>query len=170
VRSVDVSADLRQLQSDRSMRDERIHTLGLESDLYPTARFGLSSPIVFSSRPSSGTTVKTTASGGLTLHGVTRSVQIALQARWTPGQIEVVGSLPIQLSDYGIIAPNVGPGKRGGPRDDGVPALLHPRLNGSPHHQLNRRGPQPTDRTTGWRVNPIWLIGFRRVPRLDHWV
>ena len=33
------------LKSDRSMRDEKIHEIGLESNHYPTARFVLSAPV-----------------------------------------------------------------------------------------------------------------------------
>src|SRR5690348_7534702 len=47
VSAVDVKADLRQLQSDKEMRDERIRTDGLQSDQFPFAEFTLSDPIVF---------------------------------------------------------------------------------------------------------------------------
>ena len=49
-----------------------------------------------------------TLSGDLTLHGVTKSVQIPAQAQLVDGQIQVAGSLPIALADYGITPPNVG--------------------------------------------------------------
>ena len=46
--------------------------------------------------------------GRLTLHGVTKDVTIAAQARLDPdGTVVVAGSLPILLADYGIEAPNV---------------------------------------------------------------
>jgi polyisoprenoid-binding protein YceI len=105
VTAVDVEADLRQLQSDKEMRDQRIRTDGLQSDQFPTAEFTLTDPIVFSSRPAAGTQVGTQAKGTLTLHGVTRNVTIALQARWSGDQIEVAGSLPITFADYDISTP-----------------------------------------------------------------
>jgi polyisoprenoid-binding protein YceI len=105
VPSVDVKADLRQLQSDKAMRDERIRTDGLQSDEFPIAEFKLTSPIVFSSRPAAGTRATMHARGTLTLHGVTRDVTIPLQARWSGDQIEVAGSLPIQFADYDISTP-----------------------------------------------------------------
>ena len=37
---------------------------------------------------------------------MTKTVQIALKARLSGSIIEVVGSLPIAFSDYGIQAPN----------------------------------------------------------------
>jgi polyisoprenoid-binding protein YceI len=109
VSAVDVNADLRQLKSDKSMRDERLHTMGIESDTFPTAEFTLGDPIVFSARPAAGETVKKSAMGTLTMHGVTRSVTVALQARWSGDSIEVVGSLPIRFPDYDITPPSIGP-------------------------------------------------------------
>jgi polyisoprenoid-binding protein YceI len=109
VTAVDVKADLTQLASDKSMRDERMHTMGLETDSFPTAEFTLTEPIVFASRPAEGTVAKQDAKGSLSLHGVTKNVTISLQARWTGDQIEVAGSLPIVFTDYEITPPSIGP-------------------------------------------------------------
>jgi len=108
VTGVDVTADLTQLASDRSLRDERMHTIGLESDRFPQAGFQLDAPIAFDSKPASGQTVETTATGTLTLHGVTKDVSLPIQARWTADRIEVIGSLDIQFADYDITPPNIG--------------------------------------------------------------
>lgn len=109
VSAADVTADLTQLHSDRSMRDERIRTIGLETSSYPTARFVLSSPIRFDAKPASGATVRSTARGSLSLHGVTNAVSLPIQATWSGEGIEVIGSLDIGFADYGIVPPNVGP-------------------------------------------------------------
>jgi polyisoprenoid-binding protein YceI len=108
VKVVDATADLTQLESDRSMRDERMRTIGLETDQFPTATFVLTTPISFASAPKAGTVVKTTATGKLTLHGVTRTVKVSIQAKWDSNGITVVGSLPIVMADYDITPPNVG--------------------------------------------------------------
>jgi polyisoprenoid-binding protein YceI len=105
VTAVDVQADLRQLQSDKEMRDERIRSDGLQSDEFPIAEFKLTDSIVFPSRPAAGTRVTKQAAGTLTLHGVTRNVTITLQAQWSGNRIEVAGSLPIQFADYDISTP-----------------------------------------------------------------
>jgi polyisoprenoid-binding protein YceI len=105
---VEVTADMTQLQSDRSMRDARMHTIGLETDAFPTATFVLTSPISFASAPNAGAVVKTMATGDLTVHGVTKSVTIEIQATWTSDGITVVGSTPIVMADHGITPPNVG--------------------------------------------------------------
>jgi polyisoprenoid-binding protein YceI len=109
VEAVDVQADLRNLKSDEDRRDRRIHTIGLESDRFPTARFQLTSPITFESKPAAGETVKSSAAGKLTIHGVTKDITIPLEARWNPEQIDVVGSHEIAMRDYNITPPRVGP-------------------------------------------------------------
>jgi polyisoprenoid-binding protein YceI len=108
VKTVDVAADLRQLTSDRSMRDDRMHTIGLQSDTFPTARFVLTSPIALDSVPSEGKVVSAAATGDLTLHGVTKAVTIQIQAKWTSSGIQVVGSLPVAFADFGISTPSIG--------------------------------------------------------------
>ena len=55
--------------------------------------------------PAEGEIIEVTATGDLTLHGVTKSVEIPLQARLESGVITVAGSLPIQFADYSIQQP-----------------------------------------------------------------
>lgn len=104
-----VTADLTQLESDESRRDFAIHTNGLQSDTFPTAKFALTRPIVLDEQPAEGKVVDVEATGDLTLHGVTREVTIPLEARWDGGQIAVVGSLDIAFADYEITPPSLGP-------------------------------------------------------------
>jgi polyisoprenoid-binding protein YceI len=105
VSDVTVSADLRDLTSDNSFRDGRIKSEGLESDKFPVAKFVLTSPIRLDAVPTAGQTLKTQATGDFTLHGVTQRVTLSLDGRWDGKQVQVVGSLPVKFSDYGITAP-----------------------------------------------------------------
>ena len=105
ITAVDITADLTQLQSDESNRDRQLQRQGIETATYPTATFKLTQPIELGSVPADGQVVDATATGDLTLHGVTKSVQIPLQARIDGGVISVAGSLPIQFADYGIQSP-----------------------------------------------------------------
>jgi polyisoprenoid-binding protein YceI len=105
VKDVTVTADLRDLTSDNSFRDGRIHSSGLESDKYPQAKFVLTEPITLSAVPTAGERVKTEATGEFTLHGVTKTVTISLEGRWDGKQVQVIGNLPITFSDYNITAP-----------------------------------------------------------------
>jgi polyisoprenoid-binding protein YceI len=105
VASVVVTADLRNLSSDRAARDDYIHSHAIESDQFPTARFELATPIPIPTGVHPGRRLHLTATGQLTLHGVTRAAIATLDARWNGSTIDVVGSAPIVLADYGIQPP-----------------------------------------------------------------
>jgi polyisoprenoid-binding protein YceI len=107
VKDVNVDANLLSLTSDRDMRDNRIKTLGLESERFPQSTFALTRPITFRSVPKPGQTVRATATGDFTLHGVTRRVSIPLEGRWDGRDVQVVGSLDVRFADYQMEAPNI---------------------------------------------------------------
>lgn len=100
--------DLTKLASDRSQRDNRIRTMGLQSNTFPTATFVSSKPISLSAETASGQPVKASAEGDLTLHGVTKRVTIPLDVRVTGGKGELVGSLQFPMSDFNITPPSIG--------------------------------------------------------------
>jgi polyisoprenoid-binding protein YceI len=103
---VTVTADLRSLSSDSSLRDGRIRDQGLESNRFPQAKFVLTTPITLSALPAAGETIRVDGIGDFTLHGVTRKVTIPLEARWDGRAIQVVGTLPVVFGDYNITAPS----------------------------------------------------------------
>jgi polyisoprenoid-binding protein YceI len=102
ISAAQVSADLTGLTSDQSRRDSAIRDRGLETSRFPDATFTLTSPITLASTPARGTSSRLTATGDLTLHGVTRSVGVALEARWNGSTISVAGSTPVVFADYGM--------------------------------------------------------------------
>jgi polyisoprenoid-binding protein YceI len=108
VKDVTVDANLLSLKSDRDMRDNRIKTLGLESESFPQSKFVLTQPISFKSVPNVGETVRATAKGDFTLHGITRPVSIPLEGRWDGRDIQVIGDLDVRFADYQIEPPNIG--------------------------------------------------------------
>ena len=105
VSDVTVTANLTNLKSDNSFRDGRIQSQGLESSKFPDAKFVLTQPITLAAQPAVGETIEVEATGDFTLHGVTKSVTIKMQGRYDGKNVQVVGSLPIAFSDYGITAP-----------------------------------------------------------------
>ncbi len=105
ITAVDITADLTRLESDDSRRDGALRDRGLETNEFPTATFSLTQPIELDSVPAEGAPVSATAAGDLTIHGVTRSVEIALEAQLADGVIVVVGSLPINMLDHDIEPP-----------------------------------------------------------------
>ena len=102
------TVDVSKLTSDQSRRDQRIHSQGLESDRYPTATFKLTSPIALSADATSGQTIHVSATGDLTIHGVTKSVTIPIDARLTGSKIELVGSITFPFSQFGMTPPSIG--------------------------------------------------------------
>lgn len=105
ITAVTITADLTALQSDRSQRDGQLHTQALQTDQYPTATFVLADPVTLDHLPADGETISVTATGNLTLHGVTKTVSIPLQAKLSGGAVTVVGTLPISFADYSISPP-----------------------------------------------------------------
>ena len=109
VEAVRIEADLTQLTSDEDRRDNAIRQRGLESEQYPTATLELAEPIQLDSTPVQGQEVRGEGTGRLTVHGVTRDVDLDLTGRWNGETIQVVGQLPVKMTDYQIEPPRFGP-------------------------------------------------------------
>ena len=103
-----IQVDTTTITSDKSRRDNRLRMEGLQTDSYPTASFKLTQPVAISASAISGTSSDITLVGDLTLHGVTRSVQVPVKAQLANGTIQVAGSVVFPLSDYGMTAPDIG--------------------------------------------------------------
>lgn len=105
ITSVEVVVDMTQLTSDDSRRDGQLETRAIETNSFPTATFALTSPINLDTVPEEGVPIAMTAVGDLTLHGVTRSVEVALEGQRAGGLLIVIGSVDIALVDYDIEPP-----------------------------------------------------------------
>jgi polyisoprenoid-binding protein YceI len=105
ITDVELTADLTTLTSDKSMRDGQLRTQAIETNKFPTATFVLTSPILVDETPADGLAMTQTVEGELTLHGVTRDVEIDVQGQLTGSQLVVVGSTEILFADYGIAQP-----------------------------------------------------------------
>lgn len=102
ISSATFTADVTQLASDEARRDAAVGTRGLETETFPEATFTLTEPITLASAPAVGEEITISATGDLTLHGVTEPVTLELTAEWTGAAITVAGSAPILLADFGI--------------------------------------------------------------------
>ncbi len=60
------------LTSDRSMRDEKIHEIGLESSRYPTPTFVLATPVTISAGALNGKVARVSVTGTFNIHGVSK--------------------------------------------------------------------------------------------------
>jgi polyisoprenoid-binding protein YceI len=103
-----LDVDTTTIASDENRRDNRLRNEGLQTDQYPTASFTVTQPVEVPATALSGSPADVTLVGDLTLHGVTKSVQIPAQAQMADGRIQVAGSVSFPLSDFGITPPNVG--------------------------------------------------------------
>jgi polyisoprenoid-binding protein YceI len=97
--------DMTTLTTDDSRRDNAIRTQAIETARFPKASFVLTQPIQLESIPADGEKVAVDATGDLTLHGVTKSVTIPLEAQRKGDVIVVIGSLEIPFADYSISQP-----------------------------------------------------------------
>jgi polyisoprenoid-binding protein YceI len=96
------------LASDKQMRDNRLRSDGIQTDSFPTSTFKLTSPVTIPATALSGAQVDVTLHGDLTLHGVTKTVDIPAKAQVNGSLIQILGTLTFPFSDYGINAPNIG--------------------------------------------------------------
>jgi len=104
--AADFTVDMTTVTSDEGRRDAQFNGRIMETDQFPTATFKLTKPIDFGSVPAAGATVKASATGDLTLHGVTKSVTFPVEARVNGADIEVLGTIPVVFADYSIDNPS----------------------------------------------------------------
>lgn len=79
---------------------------GINTNVFPEARFELTQPIELGSVPAEGASINVQAVGNLTIHGVTNQVTIPLTAEVQAGVIIVFGNLEgMLLADYDIPKP-----------------------------------------------------------------
>ncbi|MEY2469193.1 MAG: hypothetical protein QOF21_1891 [Actinomycetota bacterium] len=111
------TVDMTSVSSDRTQRDGQFQGRIMNTSQFPTATFKLTSPIDLKGTPLIGETITTTATGNLTLHGVTKKVTFDVTAKRVSGSIRVNGAIPVHFSDYEIDNPSGGPASVG---DDGT--------------------------------------------------
>ena len=100
--------DVASIKSDESRRDGQFAGRIMSTDEFPTATFTLTEPIELGTDATEGVDVATTATGELTLRGVTNPVTFELTAKLENGKIGVLGSIPVVFADYDIANPSFG--------------------------------------------------------------
>ena len=98
-------ADLTTVESDENRRDNQFRGRLMDTESFPTATFTLTAPIELGSVPADATPVTATATGDLTLRGVTNPVTLDVQAQKNGDTMQVVGSTDVVFADYGIPQP-----------------------------------------------------------------
>jgi polyisoprenoid-binding protein YceI len=105
VTGINVTADLTHLQSDSARRDGYVGRNYLETGRFPTATFVRSASLAIPAAVMSGTAGQVTATGQLTIHGVTRDVSINLKVQRSGAVINVVASYGLHWGDFGVQQP-----------------------------------------------------------------
>ena len=100
------TVDMTTFKSDESRRDKQFNSRVMAVSEFPTATFVLTAPIDFQQVPADGTTITASATGDLTLHGVTKSVTFDVDATFQYGRVGVLGNIPVLFSDYDIANPS----------------------------------------------------------------
>jgi polyisoprenoid-binding protein YceI len=115
VRQVSFSADVTKLHSvdtyatfQAFQRDNFVSGLYLQTGQYPAATFKADGIIPPAGASSSTTPVAMTGHGRLTLHGVSREVDVPFTIQLSGDRIELVGSLGLEMPEYGIEVPQIG--------------------------------------------------------------
>jgi polyisoprenoid-binding protein YceI len=106
------TVDMNSVSSDKAQRDGQFRGRIMNTSQFPTATFKLTSPIALSS-VDVDKQITATATGNLTLHGVTKKVTFDVVAKRVTGQIRANGSIPVRFSDYSIDNPSGGPARVG---------------------------------------------------------
>jgi polyisoprenoid-binding protein YceI len=96
------------LKSDRSMRDEKIHEIGLESSRYPTATFVLSAPVSFTKTAVTGHVTRAPVTGVFTIHGTSKGRTLPVEFTLSGSTLEAAGSITFPWSEFGMTAPSIG--------------------------------------------------------------
>lgn len=108
VSSASFSVAVNTLKSDRSMRDEKIHQIGLESDRFPTATFKLSKPFQLSRRAIAGKVEKVSVTGVFGIHGVSKQETVPLEMSLSGSTLEAAGAPTFPWAEFGMSAPSTG--------------------------------------------------------------
>ncbi|MDO8364145.1 MAG: YceI family protein [Actinomycetota bacterium] len=106
VAAAEFVVDMATFSSGESRRDGQFEGRIMDIAQFPTGTFTLAAPIDFGAVPADGESVTVTATGDLTLHGVTKSVTFELTAAFGNNKIGVFGNIPVLFSDYGIPNPS----------------------------------------------------------------
>jgi polyisoprenoid-binding protein YceI len=96
--------DMTTITTNESRRDDKVQG-ALETGEYPTGTFTLTEPVELGDAAATGEAVAVTAVGELTIHGVTRQVEIPLDAQLVDSTVVITGSLDITFSDFDVEVP-----------------------------------------------------------------
>ena len=108
VNKAEFAVEMGTIQSDSGRRDGQFNGRIMDVATYPTATFTLTSPIELPNNAASGDVINTSATGDLTLRGLTKPVTFDVQAQVKGQTFTVVGNIRIVFDEWGIPEPGFG--------------------------------------------------------------
>lgn len=102
-----ITVQVADIATDSDQRDSYFRDSAMDTSAFPEATFELTEPIA-DAVPSGSETTTVTATGKLTLHGVTKDVTADLQVGLNGDGVDISGSIPVTFSDYDVQAPSLG--------------------------------------------------------------
>ena len=107
VAAMNITVDLRTLQSDAQRRDNYIQQNSLQTDTYPNATFVSVSTQGLPASYTDGQTVHFQVTGNLTMHGKTNKEVFDVQGKVVGNTITGTATSTIYMTDFGIEPPNL---------------------------------------------------------------
>jgi polyisoprenoid-binding protein YceI len=107
VAAMNITVDLRTLQSDAQRRDNYIQQNSLQTDSYPNATFVSVSTQGLPASYTDGQTVHFQLTGNLTMHGTTNKEIFDVQGKVVGNTITGTATSTIYMTDFGIQPPNL---------------------------------------------------------------
>jgi polyisoprenoid-binding protein YceI len=105
--SGEFAVNVRALDSDSDLRDERIQREWLVSNVFPEAYFAATALENFPAPYTPGTPAMFNLVGDLTLHGVTRTVSFSTTATLTDNTLSGLATTPVLMTDFGFDPPEI---------------------------------------------------------------
>src|SRR5207245_2528873 len=107
VAALNITVDLRTLQTDAARRDNYVRQNALQTDTYPYATFVSVSTQGLPANYSDGQTVHFQLVGNLTMHGKTNKEVFDVQGKVVGNTITGTATSTIYMTDFGIQPPNL---------------------------------------------------------------
>ncbi len=106
VTATEIAVDLTTLKTDDSHRDGAVQR-ALRTSQHPTATFTLTEELQIEGAAAGDVAIATSASGDLTVNGMTKPVVVDISAQLVGELIAVVGSIEITFADFDVTIPRV---------------------------------------------------------------
>lgn len=97
--------DLTTIVTDRKQRDNKVQS-ALNTQEFPTGTFTLTAPVDLGTGAADGADVAVTVEGDLTIAGVTKPVELTVEAQLQDGVIGLYASTELTFSDFDVEVPS----------------------------------------------------------------